>query len=66
MGSKPRLQPTPQLTAMRILNPLSEATDRTHVLMVASWVHEPLSHDGNSQNEVFSTWLVVGITWYIF
>ena len=34
--SKPRLQPTPQLTAMPDPNPLSEATDRTHSLMVPS------------------------------
>ena len=31
-----------------ILNPLSEATDQTWVLMDASQIHQPLSHDGNS------------------
>ena len=36
--SEPRLQPTPQLTAMPILNPLREARDRACVLMDASWV----------------------------
>ena len=36
--SEPHLQPTPQLTATPILNPLHEARDRTHVLMDASWV----------------------------
>ena len=35
-GSKPCLQPTPQLPAM--LNPLSEARDQTHDLMDASRV----------------------------
>ena len=37
-GSELHLQPTPQLMAMPILNPLSEARDRTHNLMVASWI----------------------------
>ena len=36
-GSEPRLQPTPQPMAMD-LNPLSEARDRTCVLMETSWV----------------------------
>ena len=31
-----------------ILNPLSEARDGTRKLMVTSWVHNPLSHNGNS------------------
>ena len=34
----------------RILNPLSEARDRTHILMDASQIHEPLSQDRNSWN----------------
>ena len=33
-----------------ILNPLSKARDQTLVFMVASWVRQPLSHDGNSWN----------------
>ena len=37
-GSKPHLQPTPQLTATPILNPLSRARDQTLILMDASWV----------------------------
>ena len=32
-GPKPCLQPTPQLMATPILNTLSEARDRTHILM---------------------------------
>ena len=39
VGSEPHLQPTPQLMAMPILNPLSKARDRTHVLMDASQFH---------------------------
>ena len=37
-GSEPRLRPTPQLKAARILNPLSEAGDRTRNLMVPSQI----------------------------
>ena len=44
--SEPSLQPTPQL---QILNPLSEARDWTHILMDTSWVHNLLSHNGNSK-----------------
>ena len=32
----------------QILNPLSEARDQTHILMATGWVHNPLSHSGNS------------------
>ena len=32
-----------------ILNPLREARDRTHILMDATRVREPLHHGGNSQ-----------------
>ena len=35
-GSEPRLQPTPQLTAMPDVNPLSKGRDRTRNLMVPS------------------------------
>ena len=37
-GSEPRLQPTPQLTATRIVNPLSKGRDRTRNLMVPSQI----------------------------
>ena len=52
-----RCQPTPQLMAIPILNPLSEARDRTHNLMIPSWIHSPLSHDGNSELWVLKTWV---------
>ena len=48
MGSEPRLQPTPQLSAM--LDPWSEARDRTRILMVASLGSFPQNHNGNSQS----------------
>ena len=41
----------------QILNPLSEARDRTCILMGINWVRNPLSHNGNSQ-ENFQVWLV--------
>ena len=31
-----------------ILNPLSEARDRTHILMDINWILNPLSHNGSS------------------
>ena len=36
VGSELRLQPIPQLTQHRIVNPLSKARDRTHNIMVPS------------------------------
>ena len=42
--SKLHLRPTPQLMATpQILNPLSEATDRSFILMDIRWVCNPLS-----------------------
>ena len=38
-GSELCLQPTPQLTASQIFNPLSKARDRTRNLMVPSRIH---------------------------
>ena len=32
----------------QILNPLTKARDWTHILIDTSWVHNPLSHSGNS------------------
>ena len=43
-----------------ILNPLSEARDETCILMDTSWIHEPLSHNENSSDNVFL--LQCGIT----
>ena len=37
-GSELHLRPTPQLTAIQILNPLSEARNQTCILMDASQV----------------------------
>ena len=31
-----------------ILNPLSKARDGTHIPVVTSWVHNPLSHSRNA------------------
>ena len=39
VGSKLHLRPSPQLSAMLVLNPQSEARGGTHVLMDASRVH---------------------------
>ena len=39
----------------QILNPLSKAKDWTLILMDTSWVHNPLSHNGNSQQRPFLT-----------
>ena len=36
-----------------ILNLLSEARDRTRILMATSWVHNPLSHEGKSKGLSF-------------
>ena len=43
------------LLQCQILNPLSEARDRTRNLMVPRWIHLPLSHNGNSQTCIFLT-----------
>ena len=60
VGSEPRLPPTPQLTAhsswqCRILSPLSEARDRTHNLMVPSWVHFCCATLGTPDLSVFKS-----------
>ena len=39
----------------QILNPLSEAKDRTHILMDTSRIHNPLSHSRNSQKFLIRT-----------
>ena len=40
----------------RILNPLSEARVRTCILMDPTHVHNPLSHNGNSQMQITLIW----------
>ena len=47
-GSEAPPQPTPQLTATRIINPLSKGRDLTRNLMVPSRIRQPLRHYGNS------------------
>ena len=53
----------------RILNPLSEARDQTHMLMDPSRVHQPLSYKGNSRshtlNPAFSLWLCLNGHWLL-
>ena len=39
--------PCHSLQQFQILSPLSEARDRTHILMMTSWVLNPLSPNGN-------------------
>ena len=46
MGSEPHLRPIPQLKQCQILNPLSEARDRTHVLMDTSQICFPCATIG--------------------
>ena len=48
--SEPRLQPTPQLMATWILNPLSEARDPTHNLMVPSQIRFRCTMTGTPGN----------------
>ena len=51
-GSEPCMQTTPQLTSHWILNPLSKARDRTHILMGTSWVCNLLGHNRNSSHAI--------------
>ena len=43
----------PQPQQYRILNPLSEAKDLTHILKDTSQVHNLLSHKGNSSHMLY-------------
>ena len=49
-GSEQHLQPTPELMATQILNPMSKARDWTCILMGTSQGHSALSHNGKSQH----------------
>ena len=49
--SEPNLQPTSQLKARQILNPLSEARAGTSVLMDISWVHYRYATMGTPQSK---------------
>ena len=51
-GSLWHLQPMPQLAAMPILNPLSEAKHCTRIFMDTSGILNLLSHNGNSMGSV--------------
>ena len=44
----------------QILNPLIKARDQTRILMDISWVHNPLSHNGKSQN-IFKELFQLGV-----
>ena len=46
--SKPHLQPTLQLAAKLILNPLTKAKDRTQIFTDISWILNLLNYDENS------------------
>ena len=44
-------RPMPQPQPHGILNSLSEARDQTCILMDTSHIHNPLSHNGNSERK---------------
>ena len=53
------LQPTPQLAAMRILNPLSEARGQTCVLMDTSQICFYWTTMGLPKNTMFNLWKLI-------
>ena len=52
LRSKPCLRPTPQPQQLWILNQLSEARDRTYILMDTSQACNPVSHNGNPKTHI--------------
>ena len=50
----------------QILNPLSEAKDRTHNLMDTSQILNLLSHNGNSFSFIFKRSLIIFFKWSVF
>ena len=62
-GSEPCLRPTPQLTAMRILNPLSEARDRTCKLIVPGRILLHCTTTGTPRIHYFNTQCLEGVIW---
>ena len=62
MGFKPRLWPTPQLTATLILNPLSEARDQTFVLMDTSQIHFHWATTGTPADKFLNTLAHISLT----
>ena len=48
-ASGPGLRPISQLMATRILDPLCEARDQTHIIMDTSWVLNLLSQTGTPE-----------------
>jgi len=53
VGSDLCLQLAPQLPATLVLNPLSEARDRTHNLTFPSWIHFRCAKMGTPGNYCF-------------
>ena len=57
VGSEPCLWPTLQLTAMQIVNPLSEARNWTSNLMVPSWIPFRCTMMGTPTSDKILNWI---------